>query len=109
MLDRAIQHDARALDAFEQNVGVWHHLQRTAQMNELERRSQFSTDLRVRQANADLNLAINGVSKTEATADQLPAGLQVPVGEPVHHGGGAEQVVGDRGADRPAGVGPEPG
>ena len=76
LLDRAIQHDARALDAFEQNVGVWHHLQRTAQMNELERRSQFSTDLRVRQANADLNLAINGVSKTEATADQLIAQAQ---------------------------------
>ena len=45
-------------------------------MNELERRSQFSTDLRVRQANADLNLAINGVSKTEATADQLIAQAQ---------------------------------
>jgi len=76
LLDRAIRHDTRALDVFEQNIGVWHDLTRTAHMNELERRSQFSTDLRVRQANADLNLAINGVAKTEASADQLIAQAQ---------------------------------
>ena len=45
-------------------------------MNELERSSQFSTDLRVRQANADLNLAIYGVAKTEASADALVAQAQ---------------------------------
>ena len=76
LLDRAIRHDTRALDVFEQNIGVWHDLTRTAHMNELERRSQFSTDLRVRQANADLNLAINGVAKTEASADALIAQAQ---------------------------------
>ncbi len=76
LLDRAIQHDARALELFEQNIGVWHDLQRTPQMNELERRSQFSTDLRVRYANADLNLAINGVPKTDASADALIAQAQ---------------------------------
>jgi hypothetical protein len=73
LLDRAIHHDSRALDLFEQNIGVWHDLQRTAHMNDLERRSQFSTDLRVRYANADLNLAINGVPKTDASADALIA------------------------------------
>jgi hypothetical protein len=73
LLERAIRHDTRALDVFEQNIGGWHNITRTANMNELERRSQFSTDLRVRQANADLNLAINGVAKTEASADQLIA------------------------------------
>jgi hypothetical protein len=73
LLNRAIQHDTRALDLFEQNIGVWHDLQRTANMNELERRSQFSTDLRVRYANADLNLAINGVAKTDASAEALIA------------------------------------
>jgi hypothetical protein len=76
LLDRAIRHDGRALDLFEQNIGAWHDLTRTAQMNELERRSQFSTDLRVRQANADLNLAINGVQKTDASVDQLIAQAQ---------------------------------
>ncbi len=76
LLDRAIQHDTRALDLFEQNIGVWHDLQHSAHMDDLERRSQFSTDLRVRQANADLNLAINGVAKTEASADTLIAQAQ---------------------------------
>jgi HEAT repeats len=73
LLGRAIQHDTGALDLFEENIGAWHDLQRTANMNELERRSQFSTDLRVRYANADLNLAINRVQKTDASVDALIA------------------------------------
>ena len=81
LLSRAIQHDTRALDLFEQNIGVWHDLQRTAHMNDLERRSQFSTDLRVRYANADLNLAINGVPKTDDSAEQLIAQAQA---DPAH-------------------------
>ena len=76
LLTRAIQHDAHALELFEQNIGAWHNLEHTPQMNELERRSQFSTDLRVRYANADLNLAINGVLKTDASADSLIAQAQ---------------------------------
>jgi HEAT repeat protein len=76
LMERAIEHDTRALELFEQNVGEWHGLQRTPQMNELERRSEFSTDLRVRYANADLNLAINGVPKTDASADALIAQAQ---------------------------------
>jgi hypothetical protein len=81
LLARAIQHDTHALDLFEQNIGVWRDLQRTPQMDELERRSQFSTDLRVRYANADLNLAINGVPKTDAGADALIAQAQA---DPAH-------------------------
>ena len=81
MLERAIHHDTSALDLFEQNIGVWHDLQRTAHMNDLERRSQFSTDLRVRYANADLNLAINGVPKTDASANALIAQAQA---DPAH-------------------------
>jgi hypothetical protein len=81
LLDQAIRHDTRALDLFEQNIGGWHDLQRTANMNELERRSQFSSDLRVRYANADLNLAINGVPKTDASAAALIAQAQA---DPAH-------------------------
>ncbi len=81
LLARAIQHDPRALDVFEQNMGTWHNLQRTARMNELERRSCYSTDLRVRYANADLNLAIDGLPKTEGSADQLIAQAQA---DPAH-------------------------
>ncbi len=73
LMDRAIQHDARSLDLFEQNIGSWHNVVRTTRMTELERRSCYSTDLRVRYANADLNLAIDGLPKTDASADQLIA------------------------------------
>lgn len=73
LLDRAIQHDPRALDLFERNIGSWPNLTRTARMSELERRSCYSTDLRVRYANVDLNLAIDGLPKTDSSADQLIA------------------------------------
>ncbi|MFY9843977.1 MAG: HEAT repeat domain-containing protein [Terriglobales bacterium] len=76
LLDRAIHHDLRALDLFEKNIGVWRNISRTAQMNELEERSRFSTDLRVRYANADLNLALDGFQKTDESADQLIAQAQ---------------------------------
>jgi len=81
LMDRAIQHDPRALDLFEQNIGSWHNIQRTERMNDLEVRSRFSTDLRVRYANADLNLAIDGLPKTESSADQLIANAQA---DPAH-------------------------
>lgn len=71
LLERAIQHDPRALDLFEQNIGTYSNLTRTARMNELEDRSRYSTDLRVRYANADLNLALDGLPKTHTSADQL--------------------------------------
>ncbi len=81
LLDRAIHHDARALELFEQNIGNWHGLTATARMNQLESRSSFSTDLRVRYANADLNLALNGLAKTESSAEQLIAMAQT---DPAH-------------------------
>jgi hypothetical protein len=71
LMERAIQHDLRALDLFEQNLGNYHNLTRTAYMNQLEDRSRYSTDLRVRYANADLNLALDGLPKTKSSADQL--------------------------------------
>ena len=71
LLERAIQHDLRALDWFEENIGTYRNLTRTANMNELEDRSRYSTDLRVRYANADLNLALDGLPKTKSAADEL--------------------------------------
>jgi hypothetical protein len=80
LLARAIQHDPRALELFEQNIGAWHNLERTPQINDLEQRSCFSTDLRVRFANADLNLALDGFPKTEQSAGQLIAQAQADPG-----------------------------
>jgi hypothetical protein len=72
LLDRAIQHDEKARDLFEQNITVWvGDIKLTDTMKQLEWRSRFSTDLRVRYANADLNLALNGWAKTENSADLL--------------------------------------
>jgi hypothetical protein len=77
LLERAIRHDSRALDLFEQNIGIWlGGIKLTEHMKQLERRSQFSTDLRVRHANADLNLAMDGWSKTDNSVDLLIAKAQ---------------------------------
>jgi hypothetical protein len=77
LLDRAIQHDPRALELFEQRIGDWQgHIELTPRMKQLELRSRFSTDLRVRYANADLNLAMDGWAKNENSADLLIAKAQ---------------------------------
>ncbi len=72
LLERAIGHDAKALELFEQQVEGWTwQIHRSARMNQLEQRSLYSKDLRVRHANADLNLALEGWQKTEQAADLL--------------------------------------
>jgi HEAT repeats len=77
LLERAIGHDSRALDLFEENIGIWlGDIKLTERMKQLEWRSRFSTDLRVRYANADLNLAMDGWSKTDNSADLLIAKAQ---------------------------------
>jgi HEAT repeats len=74
LLERAIEHDPRALDLFEQNVGEWvGHIRLTDKMRQLERRSEFSNDLRVRYANADINLTLDGWQKNDEAADMLIA------------------------------------
>jgi hypothetical protein len=77
LLERAIRHDTRALDLFEQNISVWlGDIKLTEHMKQLERRSRFSRDLRVRYANADLNLAMDGWSKSDSSVNLLIAKAQ---------------------------------
>jgi HEAT repeat protein len=74
LLERSIEHDARALDLFEQNIESPEWLGKirlTDRMKELERRSEFSRDLRVRYANADLNLSMDGWQRNDEGADKL--------------------------------------
>jgi hypothetical protein len=72
LLERAIAHDERALELFDQHVEDWvGHIRLTDRMKQLERRSQFSKDLRVRNANADINLTLDGWQKNEHAADLL--------------------------------------
>ena len=72
LLERAIRHDGRALEMFESNVENWTgRLKLTEAMKGLEARSQYSKDLRVRFANADLNLTLQGFGKNEQAAEAL--------------------------------------
>jgi HEAT repeat protein len=72
MLERALGHDQRSLDLFEQQVDSWvGHIRLTDHMRQLERRSEFSSDLRVRYANGDINLTLDGWQKNEQAAEIL--------------------------------------
>ena len=72
LLERALGHDPRALELFEQQVESWvGHINLTDHMRQLERRSEFSRDLRVRNANADINLTLDGWQKNEQAAEML--------------------------------------
>ena len=72
LLERAIEHDSRALELFEQDVEGWlGKINMSARMRQLEYRSQYSSDLRVRYANADINLTLEGWQKNEQAADLL--------------------------------------
>jgi hypothetical protein len=72
LLGRAIGHDQRSLDLFEQQVESWvGHIHLTDHMRQLERRSEFSSDLRVRYANADINLTLDGWQKNAQAAEML--------------------------------------
>jgi hypothetical protein len=72
LLERSIGHDPRALELFEQNVESWiGHIRLTDRMKQLERRSEFSSDLRVRYANADINLTLDGWQRNEQAVEML--------------------------------------
>lgn len=77
LLERAIEHDSRALELFEQNVEGWlGKINMSDRMRQLEYRSQYSRDLRVRYANADINLTLEGWQKNARAADLLIARAQ---------------------------------
>src|SRR6266446_934862 len=72
LLERALGHDPRALELFDELVDGWRgHIRMSDRMKQLERRSEFSKDLRVRYAHADINLALEGWQKNEQAADLL--------------------------------------
>jgi hypothetical protein len=72
LLERAIGHDLRARELFEQQVESWvGHIRLTDHMKQLEQRSEFSSDLRVRYENADINLTLDGWQKNEQAAEML--------------------------------------
>ncbi|HKV26524.1 MAG TPA: HEAT repeat domain-containing protein [Candidatus Acidoferrum sp.] len=77
LFERAIEHDDHARELFKQHIQEWiGHIRLTERMKELERRSEFSSDLRVRYENADMNLALDGWQENEQAADMLIARAQ---------------------------------
>jgi len=72
LLERAIGHDTRALKVFDHLQDGWvGQIRMTDRMKQLERRSEFSKDLRVRYANVDINLALEGWQKNHQAANLL--------------------------------------
>jgi hypothetical protein len=72
LLERVVGHDPRALELFNQQVGSWiGHINKSDRLGQLEQRSRFSRDLRVRYANADINLALEGWHKDQRSSDLL--------------------------------------
>jgi len=72
LLERVIGHDPRALELFGLQVKGWvGHIRMSDGMKQLEQRSRFSKDLRVRYANVDINLALEGWQKNEQAANLL--------------------------------------
>lgn len=74
LLERSIQHDARALTLLEDRIADYKGvLQNSPRMAQLLNRADISRDLRVRAAFIDLNLAMDGWERDNQAADILIA------------------------------------
>lgn len=74
LFERAIGHDARALEVFGQQIDGWiGHINQTARMAQLLERAQYSKDLRIRLAHVDMSLALQGFHENEQAANSLIA------------------------------------
>ena len=74
LFERAIGHDARALEVFGQQVDGWiGHINQTARIAQLLERAQYSKDLRIRLAHVDMSLALEGFHENEQAANSLIA------------------------------------
>lgn len=72
LLARSIGHDERAIEMFENNIEEWtSEVRLSDRMKQLETRATYSTDLRVRQADADLWLAMEGWHRNQEAVDLL--------------------------------------
>ncbi|HYL84254.1 MAG TPA: HEAT repeat domain-containing protein [Candidatus Angelobacter sp.] len=72
LLERAIAHDAKALSTLSEYVAGWTgQLHHTPRMDQLVQRSQYSKDLRVRLANLDVSLALEGWQENEDAVTSL--------------------------------------
>jgi hypothetical protein len=72
LMARAIAHDTAAVPAIAQRTPVWAgRIQLSDNLQQLENQGRYSSDLRVRRAEADLELTLDGWSKTPNSVDRL--------------------------------------
>lgn len=72
LFERAIGHDALALKVLNQQTETWvGHIHQSDRMTQLLQRGQFSKDLRVRLAQADLSLGLQGFHEDQHAVDSL--------------------------------------
>jgi len=82
LFERAIGHDARALELLNQQVEEWvGRIHQSDRMTQLVQRAQFSNDLRVRLAHVDISLVLEGWHKNEQAANSL---LDRAITDPQH-------------------------
>ena len=72
LMARAVEHDSAARASHLTTHSTWvGHIQSTSNLQQLENRGRYSSDLRVRRAEADLELTLYGWSKTPNSVDLL--------------------------------------
>ena len=72
LMARAVEHDSDAAQAISDRATNWvGHIESDGNLQQLENRGRYSSDLRVRRAEADLELTLYGWTKTPNTVDQL--------------------------------------
>jgi hypothetical protein len=72
LLDRAIRHEPESLDLIAKNVDLWRgHLQDDSRLSDLVHSALNSSDLRVRSAAIEIDLAANNLSKSPETVAHL--------------------------------------
>lgn len=72
LLDRSIRRDERALQVLLEHASEWtSNIHETDRLKRLEEQARFSGDLRVRQADEDIELALDGWQKNADAVDRL--------------------------------------
>ena len=72
LLSRSLEHDSAAQQALAQRTPGWvGRLQRSNNLEKVEDQARYSSDLRVRRSEADLELTVGGWAKTPNSVDRL--------------------------------------
>jgi len=81
MMMDAVNHYEGATDMVMQRVDGWRgQIKKTDNWDVVEQAARYSSDLRVRDAAIEVDLAMNKIDKSDTTADQLMEELQTDVG-----------------------------